>query len=263
MKMTFNGTPTRAPEVIAEAIRFARRFPELQRVPLHNRKLAVVGGGPSLAEHVDELFWWDGDIWAINQAYRWCFERGIRANFFSVDPETFDHVEEPTFCVVRRGELALLSNRCPPVAFETLANRGVDVQWFDTLAGPTGATLACRVAPDRGYQDVYLFGCDSSYEYEPGVSLYTHAYRSTETDPKMFKVAVGNEEFITKPELLCQALLIAGYIKIAPKVFKCRSGGILPALVESDGEYDIIEVQESLLPHMVIEELKDQAVDAR
>lgn len=49
------------------------------------RKMAVVGGAPTLEKHLDELRNFDGDIYGINDTCEWLIERGIDAIFFTAD----------------------------------------------------------------------------------------------------------------------------------------------------------------------------------
>jgi hypothetical protein len=48
--------------------------------------LAIVGGGPSIAGRLEDIRAWDGDVWAINGAFRYLRERDVDATFFSIDP---------------------------------------------------------------------------------------------------------------------------------------------------------------------------------
>ena len=51
----------------------------------HEMPLAIVGGGPSVKDHLDELRAWPGHIWGVNAACTWLAKQGIGSLFFSVD----------------------------------------------------------------------------------------------------------------------------------------------------------------------------------
>jgi hypothetical protein len=205
---------------------YARRlgFPKWSQAA--SQRLAVVGGGPSIAGKAEELAAWDGDIWAINGAFQWCFRRGIDAVFFTIDPQPL--VTE----LVGNVERAVLAMSCDPSLFDVLMN--ADVEAFKLgPAGATTATAAPIFAAEKGYRSVTFFGCESSY----GES--THAYINHGRDLKsLMRVRCNGEEFLTTPDMMLQAEFLGGLIREAP-MFEERSGGLLSAFIASP-EIDVI-----------------------
>ena len=187
--------------------------------------LAVVGGGHSLLEHVETLRQWKGDIWACGSPYPWLKERGIDSTFFCIDPL------EETIDLARGAKHAILSTTNHPGVFEVVES----VEVFDLLRGthgPTTATAAPWWSLHMGYRDVTFFGCDSSFQEQ------THVYKHEDWECHMI-VRCDGYEYRTKPQLLMQAEYLATMIRLAPRVFKERSGGLLRAMV-ADLNYDVL-----------------------
>lgn len=196
--------------------------PQKQKRP----PLAVVGGGPSLASHVDELRAWQGDIWIACGAFPWCLEQGIEGTFFNVDPQ-------PAAAEYARGaKRALVSADNDPAVFETLSSAEVEV--FDLPEGTVATTVTAApiLALSIGHPSVSFFGCDSSYVGQ------THAYADIPY-PSWLAVRCGGETYETSLPLLAQAEVLSEGMRLAPDHLICRSGGLLAALV-ADPEYDVV-----------------------
>lgn len=209
--------------------------------------LAIVGGGPSVAEHIEELREWPGDIWAINGAFRWLKERGIKSTFFTIDPETYKHTDNPTFAHIGCDDKVLVSPRIPCEVIDHCIRVGADITYFDVHAYVTGATVAFRLAPLLGKVDVTAFGCESCY-LEGGSS---HIY---ENHPVRDRIVVecDDESFLTKPELLEQAKYLSFVIRGAPEVYKEHSGGLLGAMVRFNGDYDVTKIPRWMMEGLFI-----------
>lgn len=205
---------------------YARRLGFPKWSPAASPNLAVVGGGPSIANHIEELASWDGDIWAINGAYRWCRDRGIDAAFFTIDPQP-----ETTELAVE-VERAVLSVQCDPSMFDAL--HGTDIEAFE--AGPayaTTATAAPALAIRKGHSSVWFYGCEGSYDGA------THAYDHFRRDLKnLMRVRCNGQEFLTTPDMMMQTEFLGSLIREAP-CFHERSGGLLAAFIASP-EIDVI-----------------------
>lgn len=187
-------------------------------------RLAIVGGGPSIDDRLDELAAWDGDIWAINGAFQWCRRNGIDAAFFTVDPlpETARHVGD--------AYRAVVSMQCNPLLFDAL--QWTDVEAFEPMAsGATTATAAPIIAAEKGYRSVTFFGCESSF------GDTTHAYGNRDLRSLM-RVRCNGREFLTTPDMMMQAEFLGGLIREAPMFAEC-SGGLLSAFI-ADPEIDVI-----------------------
>lgn len=213
--------------------------PDPSRIAFHGRPLAVVGGGPSVVSHLDELRGWTGDIWALNGACGWLRECGIASTLFTLDPL-------PIIATHAAGaSKALLCSRCDPSVFAAM--QGKDVRVFDVVNDSPGGvwascgTVLCAfdLATDLGYREIVFYGCEGSYEQK------THAYMD---DPQNFRfvVSCGGAEYMTLPELYVTTLQLAEFLRKFPAHFSEKSGGLLRAMTK-DPEHDIVKVSRALL----------------
>lgn len=151
----------------------ARGLPLLEKQEAHGRRLAIVGGGPSVIDYLDELGGYD-DIWCVNGALDWLIENGIKpTGYVAIDPEAImaQYLQKPPEDITY-----YIGSVCDPATFDALKGRNVvlfhplmdDMPLVDSKAviggGPTVLTRAPQLAYRLGYRDVHLFGADSSYE---------------------------------------------------------------------------------------------------
>lgn len=198
-------------------------------------RLAVVGGGPSINRHIDELKQWGGEIWAVNGAINWCLNHGIDATFYTVDAAKLCRWLFP----LGRIKRAVLAIDCAPDMFGALSGAQVS-----TLSkpdgGPTSANSADWFAIEAGYSGLTYFGCESSFEE------MTHAYSEAAPIGQWILVRVGGRDYRTKPEFLEQARIMSEVIRAVPSYYAERSGGLLAAMVEHGMEYELIEISHEL-----------------
>jgi len=210
--------------------------------PKRKRKrppLAVVGGGPSLAENVETLRRWKGDVWISCSAFPWCRERGIKGTFFNLDPQ-------PSAARFTEGvEKALLASCNDPSVFDAL--KGADVEVFDTretIQSHTTVTAAPMLGLEIGHKRIAFFGCDSSYEEK------THVYQHY-SYPDVLKVKCDGRLYTTSQALLGQAQCLAEFIRAVPKIARCRSGGLLAAMCR-DPDYDVVGMDRKTAENMKV-----------
>lgn len=196
--------------------------------------LAIVGGGSSIADRLDEIRSFDGDVWAVNGAWRWCYDHGVDSRFFSLDPSE----KILPFCI--GASSAMLSMGCHPAVFDALIGAGVEaVSMRDGLiAGPTTATSAPLIALKRGYRSVSFFGCESSFGSQ------THVYGNYNL-PNLMKVSCDGREFLTTTDMMMQAEYLGELIRAFPSFLFDRSGGLLSAYVASP-DIDAIAATQSI-----------------
>lgn len=202
---------------------YARRL-GFKMEPAASQRLAVVGGGPSVSDRIDELSAWEDEIWAINGAFGWCLKHGIDPAFFSIDPlpQTAAHG--------RGATRAVLATWCHPNTFDALKEAQISAV-RPKSHGATSATAAPAMAIEAGYQDVVFYGCESSFGEQ------THAYGNRGIG-NLMKVSCNGEEFLTTPDMMMQAEFLGELIRQAP-CFSERSGGLLSAFIASP-EIDVI-----------------------
>lgn len=207
-------------------------------LPYHkgSGRLAIVGGGPSIRHHVDELRTWDGEVWAVNGTINWCLAHEIKAAFYTIDAAPMENWTYPLHNVRR----AVMSEDCNPEVVKYLCERA-SVSLLPTPdGGPTSAAAADLLAMEAGYYPITWFGCESSFEES------THAFESFPVDAWIV-VRVGGKDYRTKPEFLAQAEIISEVIRQFPQWYSEKSGGLLRAMVEHRQEYELIECSDAVL----------------
>ncbi len=221
-----------------------RGHPYVSIVPPHDRKLAVVGGGPSVLDHVEELRGYK-DIWAINGACGWLRDRGIESTLLTLDPCDFLAPR------VSGAKKAILSSRCHPKVFEVL--KDCDITLFDVVqdavleggygiwASVSTASSVFQLATDYGFRDTTFYGCEGSYQQS------THIYMD---DPEcsnfQFVVSCGGSEYLTAPDMYEQVKAMIPVMKTFSNHFKEKCGGLLRAMLANE-EHDIVKVSRGLL----------------
>lgn len=240
MLIAFSGEPP-VPEEGMERNRQHARSLGLKVIRGSGRRLAVVGGGPSVAGHLDALRAWDGEVWAINGACAWLRGHGIASTLISADPD-------PIVARWAQGaSSAILCTRTDPAVFEVL--KGADVRLYDVkqdspdgiTAGSSTAGCALHLGIAMGFRRITLFGCESSYE---GGS---HAYQHEDAcDVDWMTVECEGRHYHTRPDFYVQAVELGHVLREYPHVFSEQSGGLLRALIQNP-IHDIPEVSPSLL----------------
>lgn len=204
-------------------------------LPLHkgSGRLAVVGGGPSINRHIEELKAWDGTVWAVNGTINWCIDHGIDAWFYTIDAAPLWRWVYP----LERVKKVAIAIDCCPELFAHLAKFGAEITTLGCAdGGPTSANSSDLLSIESGYHGgVTFFGCESSFEET------THAYAANPL-PGWIDVRVGGKDFRTKPEFLEQAKIMSEVIRAVPSFYSERSGGLLSAMVEHGMEYELINI---------------------
>lgn len=217
--MEFYPVPSVPPEVCKRNAEHAVSLglPHVERAG----HVAVVGGGPSLVDHLPELRAWDGPIWAINETFMWLKARGIRSTFLTADPKPQPWLKP------ERGDRALVTIEGSPELFASLADAHVTTYRLapdEIHCGPTTATAAPHLAIYVGHRSVTFFGCDSSFN--GSTHVYDQAYPAD-----AIMVRCGGVDYATKPEFLLQADALAALCRELPVFCRHRSAGLMAALV--------------------------------
>jgi hypothetical protein len=252
VKIAFEGNVPVPHERLMEQVSHARGLglPFVREVEPHGRRLAVVGGGPSIVEHVEEIRQFT-DVWAINGACGFLRARGIESTLVSLDP--IEALAER----VLGARKAILSTRCHPKVFETLA--GCEIQLFDVLQdavpgsergvwGSVSTVLSVfDLAPLMGYRDAVFYGCEGSY------AVSTHAYMNDpECDDYRFVVACGGREYLTAPDLYMQTMQLSKLLRFTHDRFKEKSGGLLRAFIAERMKVEIHKSMEIVPEHDIV-----------
>lgn len=229
-------------QCVADAETLARHklacssVPVIQCADAHDVPLAVVGGGKSALEHLEELRSWPGHIWAINQTAQWLASEG-RSNdvwLFSISPT------KRIATYLDGVNRAILSSQCHPDVFQGLAERGADVRKFHLFdgSGPASAPNAVFPSAILGYKQLTFFGCEGSFKGQP------YFYRQ-ESKPDQMVVRAGGVDYVTSTDIFITTEVMASVIKEFPERHKERSGGLLRAMIQ-DPEWGVVAWSESL-----------------
>lgn len=176
--------------------------------------VSIVGSGPSLKNNWQKIADVGGDIIACNAGCQFLLERGIVPKYmfcFDADPLMLEFITphpEITY---------LMGSRCPPKTWELLEGCKV-VLWhaqgdsnIQTIlekhnlmepmvpGGSAAVTRAMVIAQPMGYQEIHLWGCDSSF-----LNGDTHIRQST-TAEKRIHIMCNNRKFVCAPWMAQQA----------------------------------------------------------
>lgn len=215
-------------------------YPMVREVAPHGRKLAVVGGGPSIVGHLDELREFT-DIWAINGACRFLREHGIDSTLLTIDP--VDWLAQR----VSGAKKALLGTRCHPDTFKAL--EGAEITLFEAAQdAESGVWVSCstvtaafQLSMMLGYRKTVFFGCEGSF------SERSHAYMDEqELQDFRFIVQCGGKQYLTAPDLYMLTTQMAALLRLSINdAFTERSGGLLSALIACP-DHEIVKVSRTL-----------------
>lgn len=223
----------------------------VRKSPLHDRPLAICGGGPLLVHDLPELRQWKGDVWAINHTASWLRKQGIKATFVTVDPILYD---------VEPVDEALISLTCDPRLFERMPHaKGFDL--FETsremmIGGTSSATRIPSLAHHLGYRKIHFFGCEGSYEGDQ-----THVDRKA-YEPLILIVRAGGKDYKVELALYVQCQELAAFFKTFPDIYINRSGGLVKAMME-DADWSVVAVSEGLKAMLESENGKQGWYDQR
>jgi hypothetical protein len=241
-----------APTVSEDERRVNFKVIEALGLPKHKGagRLAVVGGGPSIRQHADELRAWDGAVWAVNGAINWCIDQGIPAWFYTADSSPMSNWTYD----LSRVRRAVLAPDCSPELVAYLQERGAEITLTAPLeSGPTSANASDFLSIDAGYTHVTYFGCEGSFDRVAG----THAFASFPI-PDWLVIDVGGEHYPTKAEFISQSIMLANTINSFPAVFAEKSGGLLSAMIKHGPDHDVYMVSNELFAKLNLPE-KDAA----
>jgi hypothetical protein len=212
--------------------------------PPNPRKLSIVGGSPSVVDHLDEIR--GTDVWAINRTHKWLAEKGINSLLFSVDPD------ECLADCVHGG--AILSSAVHPSVWDKLEGKpslafhqmgGAPEGWQGlTIAGSsTTAGYGPALGLWLGYRDITFYGCEGSFP-NPDEGGVTHAYTNEAKD--VLQIDIGGGRYWCNVDHLYQCERLSDVINLNRTVFKERSGGMLRAFVEHGKNYRVTGMSDHL-----------------
>lgn len=210
-------------------------------------RLAIVGGGPSIRHHIEELKTFDGEVWAVNGAYNWLHQRGVDCTFFSCDPSP----QVTAFC--SGVEKAILAVDCDPSVFDAIKGRVETVDLTGLAHGPTTATTAPAIGLTRGNTEFWFYGCEGSFKET------THAYGDFALH-LLLRVSCDGKEWLTSVDLMVQVEYLGEIIRSVPTCHD-RSGGLLAAYIK-DPAIDVLAAKPGFYQE-VMDTLKKRKADGQ
>ena len=204
-------------------------FHDIVPHPTNDVEVMLVGGGPSLAEHIGTIkrLRQEGvKLITMNNAYRYCIDHGLLPSaLVMVDSRDFNaRFVDPIIPTCKY----FIASQCHPSVFDKvpkeqtyiwhtsaeeikdlLQDHYKDKQWYHV---PGGSTVLLRAIPlfrMLGFKRFHIFGCDSCLE-----DGKHHAYEQAENDGHpVLSVKVGDKIFQCHPWMLSQAREFIDLIK--------------------------------------------------
>jgi hypothetical protein len=221
-------------------------------------KVAIVGSGPSATDYIPMLKEWDGEVWGINRAFPWLRHRGVKVDaFVGIDPEWFllectYHTEEPH---PPFDATYYLAAQVHPKVFDFLSKHNVKL-WFaadrevklpigavPVPGGSTALTRAPYLASLLGYEDVHIFGGDSSYTHK------THVHGGELPEKGVIPVVNSGRLFHTNTAMFAQASDMVEIVTNFPGSITIHGDGLMPQMVQEkhdSGEHEQLIAMEAM-----------------
>jgi 2-polyprenyl-3-methyl-5-hydroxy-6-metoxy-1,4-benzoquinol methylase len=223
-------------------------FQQVQPYPTNNVEVMIVGGGPSLANSIEEIRKLREDgvkLITINNAYRYCIDNGITPSaMVMVDAQ--EHNNRFVDPIVPDCKY-FIASQCHPSVFAKMPKEQTYIwhtsteilneilasqyeRWYPV---PGGSTVLLRTIPlfrMLGFKRFHVFGCDSCLDGDKH-----HAYEQKENDGQpVVPVNVGGKIFYCNPWMISQAQEFIDLIKmLGDEIELDIRGGLLRHILET------------------------------
>lgn len=197
------------------------------------RTCVIVGGAPSMKNHVADIRWWarqkKARIVSVNNAWRFLVENGVTPDvhvMLDARPENAEFLRGAP-----KSMRVLLASQCHPDVFDVAAEQGLEVvlwhngydkgneklqeilsPWWDRgpnqrpcILVPGGSTVGLRtlwLAAYSGFRTIHLYGIDSSYTSSGAHHAYAQPLNDGET---ILDVVRGEKAYRCAPWMVRQA----------------------------------------------------------
>jgi len=240
------------------AYNIKQEFLQVQPYPTNDIETMIVGGGPSLPQHIEKIKQLRANgvkLIAINGAYKWCLDNGITPSaMVMVDARKFNaRFTQP---VVEDCKY-FIASQCHPSVFKELPKDRtyvwhtqseilteiLEAQFEEWYPVPGGSTVLLRAIPlfrMLGFKRFHIFGCDSCLEEDKH-----HAYEQLENDDELIiPVNVSGKIFNCNPWMVSQAQEFIDIIRMIGDEIELEVyGGLLHHILESGASMaDIKEI---------------------
>lgn len=184
-----------------------------------------------------------GDIFAINDVAGYLSDEGIASYLYMMDAGPWR---------VKTGvniKGAVMATRCNPINFiyndirtwPMLEDVHIPGRFAGVEGGPSAACRAPHLFLRMGYKGIAFFGCDSSFFDMTHLS----GARPEATD-YVLVVRVGGIDYVTNAAMLIQAKWLSKTIARHPNYLYNCSDGLLKAMIENPGDWDVVAVGSDL-----------------
>lgn len=213
----------------------------------HDGHVAIIGGGPSVADMLDEIQWRQGQgqtVWVLNNAALALKTAGIQ-----IDAQVLLDARKDTASFVTHASEYLVASQCDPCVFDLLAIRQVILFHVNNPAmadylkdekrrlayliggGTTVGMNAIALASSLGYRKIHLYGFDSCYR-----GGAHHAYPQALNDKETrSSVLYGDKTYTCAPWMVGQA---QEFMEMAPAyeadgcTITVHGSGLLPDIAK-------------------------------
>ncbi len=176
------------------------------------RPLYIVGSGPSLLETWQELKSRPGEIWALNAAFDWLCDKGIRPDYgvcIACEEEILRYFQK-----IEPGDKFLFASQTHPVLVDRALDKGGEVKfwhvacpsdWADMpklpepriYGGGTIGTRAIDLAWVMGFRDIHILGMDASLSSDGRIAVETPMYDDRRDSLRTF--IINGRAFVAMP----------------------------------------------------------------
>lgn len=178
----------------------ARGLPSVRKTGLRDKRVAIVGYGPSLADTWESLFWRSGEfdaIWTVSKAHDFLIERAVIPSHhtdtdYRAHKVAYNTRWQSTVCY-------RLATQVHPSYLDTLAGYNVelfhvvqphggtyDSRYFKQEVGFDAGLQAARLAYDLGYRVQDWWGMDASAR---GAQTHAGSHEGLKLEPVEIEVA--------------------------------------------------------------------------
>lgn len=223
-------------------------FQQVQPHATNDVEVMIVGGGPSLADSIEEIRRLREDgvkLIAINNAYKFCVDHGVKPSaMVMVDAREFNNrFVDPIIPECKY----FIASQCDPSVFAKLPkeqtyiwhtsadliNEILAAQYDRWYPVPGGSTVLLRTIPlfrMLGFKRFHIFGCDSCLTGDKH-----HAYEQKENDNQpVVPVSLGGKIFECHPWMVSQAQEFIDLIKMMGDEIELDvRGGLLRHILET------------------------------
>jgi uncharacterized Rossmann fold enzyme len=222
----------------------ARNLPEMAPgIVAHDGTMVVVGSGPSMPEHVEEIRAereLGRPIFAVKGAHDFLCQHGMQPDLWlCVDPRDRAYLLQEANDYTRY----LISSRCDPSMFDALQGRNVCVvhtwakeehceEYNGKLligGGTTSGLRAITVSYVLGFRKIVLYGFDSCLAKDK----FTKRFTGEGVEPgKLIDVIVDGKRFWCNGAMAQQANEFQQYYEAMPDVkIEAKGDGLLAAII--------------------------------